>query len=99
MFHAYVYQILQDKAANNLYYEANRRDKQVQFIKTADMLWEMYFQGIHIANIIPGEVELVLDYGDDIIIRAAFDILRYTMLNIMISDEAYQIVDSLENLS
>jgi hypothetical protein len=98
MFQTYAYQILQDKAANNVYYEATHRDKQIQFIKTEEMLWEMYYQGIHIADIIPGEV-VTYGYIDNIILNTAFDILRHTMVNIIVSDEAYQLVNSIEVLS
>ncbi len=94
MFHIYTYQILEDKSKKSLYYEVTTRNKQLQFIKISDYTWEMYYKGIHIANIIPGEIHTVNEFINEITIQTAFDILKQTMLEIIVSDESYQIVES-----
>ena len=94
MINTYAYQILSDRAGSKYYYEATHRDKTLQFIRIGHNQWDMYYKGLHIAAITPGFVTLSYETVDEILLRSAFEVLRRVVLDIMTSDEAYQVIDT-----
>lgn len=93
----YAYQVIEDLAKGEIYFEITDNNKKYSFLKTDKLYWEMYLGGWHTINIYNQHIEYQSPSTDYYVIESCHKVLKDLVTNHVTQDEAYQIIADLRN--
>lgn len=95
----HAYNVIESLSEGRIYFDLSVRGSVLSFLKPDQYYWELYSQGWHILNIMPGAVEFTYSDADVDFSNSTYKHLERTIISHITRDEAYQTVTSLEDLT
>lgn len=98
MIPKHAYQVIESLAQGRIYYDLSVQGKVISLLKPDQFYWELYHQGWHVLNIMPGHIEYTYTDISAEFSNATFKLLERTILSHITRDEAYQTITSVKDL-